>query len=483
MMNRIKIKINGKIYDAKEGETVLDVCRREKIRIPTLCSCKNLLSEAVCRLCLVKIENQLVPSCATKVFSGMEVITEDEEIKKSREINLELLWSDHAGKCFKCPKNRRCELQDLAEEYKIENFNFVPRREELSEKEEIKLIKENKLRVVVDEKNPAIKRTTEYCVECRRCINVCPVKSYGFNYRAGDVVVGTPYQKTLDCLFCGQCVAHCPTGALTDQNDLEKIEKKLDDLKIMAVAIVDPAIFESLNNEFPEVKNSFDLVEILKRIGFEKVFNLKYGNNLYVKRLIGELKRKKQKEIIFNGNCIAFERLIKKYYPQFEKNLSQTEIPDEILASNIKKDYAERNKINEQDIFVVSLSPCVAKKSKNYENLDAVLTVREIGRLFRNRKIEIDKTEKKIASGFDLLSEGENIYADISLEEPGGTKKAIFSKIEMKKYKKVSCCGIKDIKKKLDEISRGDERYDFFEGLICPGGCLNGGGQAMNLKD
>ena len=482
-MDYVKIKINGKNYKAKKDETVLDVCRREKIRIPTLCFCKDLLREAVCRLCLVKIENRLVPSCATKIFSGMEIITEDEDIKKSREINLELLWSDHAGKCVKCPKNRRCELQDLAEEYKIENFNFVPRREELSDKEEIKLLKENKLRVVVDEKNPAIKRTTEYCVECRRCINICPVRSYGFNHRAGDVIVGTPYEKTLDCLFCGQCVAHCPTGALTDQNDLEKIEKKLDDLKILAVAIVDLAIFESLRNEFPEIKNSFDLVKILRGIGFEKVFNLKYGNKFYVEKLIGELKRKRQKKILFNGNCIAFERLIKKYYPQFEKNLSQTEIPDELLASIIKKDYANRKKINRQDIFAVSLSPCVAKKSKKYENLDAILTVREIGRIFRNKKIEINKTEKNIEAGFDQLIEAEEICEDIKLEKPGGTKEAVFSKIEIKKYKGVSFCGIKDIKKKLNEISKGDARYDFFEGLICPGGCLNGGGQARNLKD
>ena len=130
----MQIKINAKKYSVQAGETILDVCRREKIDIPTLCSLDGYKKEAACRLCLVEVAGKLVTSCTTKVQEGLEVITENAKIKKAREINLELLWSDHVGKCAQCKKNRQCEFQDLAEKYKIENFHFVPRKGEMTKK-------------------------------------------------------------------------------------------------------------------------------------------------------------------------------------------------------------------------------------------------------------------------------------------------------------------------------------------------------------
>ncbi|MDR3558953.1 MAG: 2Fe-2S iron-sulfur cluster-binding protein, partial [Candidatus Pacebacteria bacterium] len=285
----MEIKINGKKYAASEGETVLDVCRRENIPVPTLCQHGKLKREAVCRLCLVEIGGKLVTSCTTKVSNGLEIITESEKIKKAREINLELLWSDHAGKCISCKKNRQCEFQKLAEEYKIENFHFVPRRVEITSDEELNLVRDNWARVVVDEENPVIARTTEYCVECRRCINICPVKSYGFNHRGGASVVGTAYNEPLDCIFCGACVKHCPTAALTDQGDLENIVKDLDNMNILAVAVIDPAVLESIGNEFPGVDSKEKLASLLRELGFEKVFDSGWGYEKYVEALEQEI--------------------------------------------------------------------------------------------------------------------------------------------------------------------------------------------------
>jgi predicted molibdopterin-dependent oxidoreductase YjgC len=335
----MQIKINDKIYGAKNGEYVLDVCRREGIRIPTLCTFESLKREAVCRLCLVEIEKRLVPSCVTKIRKGMEITTESEKIEKARRINLELLWSDHAGKCVTCKKNRMCELQDLAEEYKIENFHFVPRKGDITGKEELDLVRDNWSRVVVENKNLCVSRNNEFCVECRRCINICPEKKFGFNYRAGDTIVGTPYEKILDCIFCGECVRACPVAALTDQNNLFQIIRDLDDLKILAVGILD------------------------------------FGTEEKIKKLLEKIDPGKNTDEIFSG--LGFEKIIKLA----EKDKDNE---DEIIK-RIKTEYAKKEKINPDDIKTFFISSKIHKKKNKNKYLNYVLSEREIARLVRDK--------------------------------------------------------------------------------------------------
>ncbi|MFA6047972.1 MAG: 2Fe-2S iron-sulfur cluster-binding protein [Parcubacteria group bacterium] len=337
----MEILINKKAYQAQEGEMILDVCRRENIRIPTLCAFEGLPKEAVCRLCLVEINlaDKLVPSCAFPVCEKLEVTTESEKIKKAREVNLELLWSDHAGKCVKCKKNRMCELQSLAEEYKIDNFHFVPRREDLTNAEELDLLKDNKIRVVVEEENPCIARTTEFCVECRRCINICPDKAFGFNHRAGDGVVGTPYEKTLDCSFCGECVRVCPVAALTDKNNFSKIIEDLDDMKKMAVALVAEGMEEKINTMLKYTEIAIEAKEVLKKLGFEKIFD-------------------------------------------FTEKDDEDEGLDEF-----KDQLAKKEKINLENIVLFYISDNISLKKEKIANLDHILTDREVARLARDRKI------------------------------------------------------------------------------------------------
>jgi len=171
----MQIKINNKSYQADEGEPILSVCKRNGIRIPTLCAHPDLLpSEGACRMCLVETNQSksLVSSCTQKVCKGMEIKTETADVKRARKVNLELLWADHAGKCASCKRNGRCELQNLAEEYKVDEFKFVPRRKELRSENELDLLKDNWSHVAIDEKNPCIARDSEYCIECRRCIRI-----------------------------------------------------------------------------------------------------------------------------------------------------------------------------------------------------------------------------------------------------------------------------------------------------------------------
>jgi NADP-reducing hydrogenase subunit HndD len=471
----MEIKINDKIYEAQDGETILDVCRREGIRIPTLCSHGKLKREAVCRLCLVEINltDKLVPSCVFKVCEKLEVVTESEKIKRAREINMELLWSDHAGKCIKCRKNRQCELQNLAEEYKIENFHFVPRKESITDSEERDLLKDNKQRVLVDDKNPAIFRTTEYCVECRRCINICPGRMYGFNKRSGDVVVGTPYDKILDCIFCGACVKNCPTGALADQNNHEEIGKKLNDLNKLSIAVIDPAILENLENEFGKKINPEKLAGILTEIGFEKVFMLDAGLQKYAEKLSEEVSRNLGKRTIFNSNCAAFNRYIQKAHPELADNLSKLPIPDELMAQYLKTEHAKKEKIDPEKIVIISISSCTAKKAIECNYLDYVLTIREFGRMVRESNIDLGKVkEGKI--------EGERIKSMGDMAIFGGTLSKITEKNNTDGRHKFACANKMDeIKKILEEIKKRKRHYDFVECMVCPGGCKNGGGNSI----
>lgn len=486
----MKIKINGTEYEATLGEKILDVCRREGIKIPTLCAHGKLKREAACRLCLVETNksDKLVTSCTFPVCEGLKVSTESERIQKARKINMELLWSDHAGKCVTCRKNRRCELQRLAEEHKIENFHFVPRKGEITDSEEQELLKDNKIRVVVDDKNPAIFRTTEFCVECRRCINICPMRAYGFNHRSGDVVVGTPYNQTLDCLFCGACVKHCPTGALTDQNDLEQIVAGINDLKKMSVAIVDPAILESVLVEFPEVISPRKLVGLLKKLGFEKVFSLDWGMEKHIELLAEEIypkkswfqRKKELKKVKISSHCPAFSIFINKYYPEFISNIVNIPTPDEIMAEAIREDYARKEKIAWEFFSVISFSSCVAKKTRKNNNLNYIMTVRELGRLARRKSID---AKNVVEADFDeFITPYNHEYEKMMMS--GGTIELLKEKIKDENNNKfIAVNSLEEAKSVLDRIRKREASYEFIEMMICPRGCLHGGGQAISIKN
>ncbi|MCX6761646.1 MAG: 2Fe-2S iron-sulfur cluster-binding protein [Candidatus Moranbacteria bacterium] len=334
----MKIIINNKKYTAKVGETIFQVCMRSGIKIPTLCGAKYF-HEGLCRVCVVESGGRLITSCNTKVAKDMEIVTESEKISKARRINLELLWADHAGKCATCKKNRMCNLQKLAEEYKIENFHFVPRKGEMTNSEEQKLLRDNWSRVVVENENPCISRNSEFCVECRRCVSVCPEHKFGFNHRAGDVVVGTAYEKVLDCSFCGKCVEVCPVASLTDQNDYAKIIEDLDDLKRFSVAVVDLGTPEKIKEQLKNITPEQNLEKIFLELGFEKIINL------------GEKEQNREDEII----------------------------------ENIKTDYARKEKIDPKNIRTFFVSSKIYKKAKKSEYLDYVLSEREVARLVRDK--------------------------------------------------------------------------------------------------
>ncbi|MFA5926019.1 MAG: NADH-dependent [FeFe] hydrogenase, group A6 [Parcubacteria group bacterium] len=523
----MQIKINNKSYPADEGETILSVCKRNGIRIPTLCAHPDLLpSEGVCRMCLVETNQSkgLVPSCAQKVCEGLEVQTETENVNRARKINLELLWADHAGKCASCKRNGRCELQNLAQIFDIEAFKFTPRRKELKSRDELDLLKDNWSHVAVDEKNSCISRDSEYCIECRRCIRVCrdiqTVEAYGFNYRSSRTNVGTPHEIPLDCIFCGQCSAVCPTAAITEKDETAKFEKALADPGKMVIVQTAPSVRFTFSEEFGEKPGTFwegKLVASLKELGCDKVFDTVLGADLTIIEEANELIRRVKKGgklPMFTSCCPSWVLYVEKYYPEFIPNLSTCKSPQQMLAPLIKTYYANKEKINPENIVSVSIMPCTSKKyeaerkemkASGCQDVDIVLTIRELARLVRKNKINPSKLKDKkfdpalgistgagvifgasggvmeaaLRTAVETISGAELAKLDFEVVRGEEGIRCAEIEIENMKLRVAVAHEIRNAKKILEDLKAGKVHYDFIEVMACPNGCIGGGGQPV----
>jgi iron-only hydrogenase group A len=530
----LQIKIDNKIYDANGGETVLDVCRRNGIYIPTLCYHEDLLlPEGLCRLCLVKTSKHggLVTSCQTAVVDRMEVTSNDDEIEKARKINLELLWADHAGKCKDCARNGNCELQKLAKDMKVDIDDFIPNLSKFEKEEQLKLLKENLKNRVVDDKNPSIFRDNQYCVECRRCIKVCKevqtIESYGMNYRSIETKVGTPAEIPLDCIFCGQCANVCPTAAITEKDQLSELEKALEDEKKLKIFQFAPSVRFTLGEEFGLAPGTFvegKLISALKQLGADLVFDTSFSADLTIMEEAHELIARIQTGgtmPMFTSCCPSWVLYVEKYWSEFIPNLSSCKSPQQMLGSMIKNYYAQKKKISRENILSISVMPCTSKKFEAQreemgdgisKDVDIVITTRELARLIRKRKINFLKLED---SSSDSIM-GDYSGAGVIFGSTGGVMEAALRTA----YETLTCenlprldyeevrgsqgirraeiifpkgkCSTKEVKlrvavaheirnakKILEELKAGKCEYDFVEVMACPSGCLGGGGQPI----
>ena len=536
----MQIKINNKIYNFEKGETVLDICRRNKIDIPTLCQHDDLLpAEGVCRLCLVKTNKHrgLTTSCQAKAEEYMEVVTEDEDIEKARKYNLELLWADHVGKCKDCLRNGNCELQDLAKRFQVDIDDFVPSLGKFEKEEQLKLLKESMKNRVVDDQNPSLYRDNQYCIECRRCIKTCKqiqtIESYGMNYRRIETKVGTPGEEPLDCIFCGQCAIYCPTAAITEKDDTKEVEEALKDSSKMTIFQVAPSVRFTLGEEFgmePGTLVEGKIVSALKELGADLVFDTTLSADLTIMEEAHELieritlKAQKNHEVrmpMFTSCCPSWVLYIEKYWPQFIGNLSTCKSPQQMLGAMIKTYFAEKKKINRENITVISVMPCISKKYeadregmslKGDNDVDIVITTRELARMIKRNKMNFKKLPDKY---FDRAL-GIHTGAGIIFGSTGGVMEAALrtayetitceelEKVDFKEIRgdqgireaeitipKSKCLlkpltvkvavahEIRNARKILEKLDRGECDYDFVEVMACPSGCLGGGGQPI----
>jgi len=513
MSKKFNLKINGKFFEASEGETILAVALKNGIDVPHLCKHRDLSTRANCRMCLVSINGQrgLQTACSTPVEDGMEVITESPEIKRARKFNLELIFGEHVEDCPDCVWNSRCDLLKYRKKYNSKIYRFVDR----------------KARRPIYDFGPIVFDQTK-CIDCRNCVEVCPTEYLEVVGRGAGIGIRPSPNKKKDCIACGQCVMHCPVGAIKTKGEYEVLaglKKLLKQKKKMVVVQFAPAIRTSVGEELGLPLGAVatgKLVAGLRRLGFKKVFDTSVGADFVTNEEAGEAVERvaSGKNLpVFTSCCPSWVSFLEFNYPEFIKNITSARSPQVVLGGLLKTYWAKKANLKPADIFVVSIMPCSSKKYEverpeikinDLKPVDMVLTTRELARFFIWEKINIVRLKSEAAdnpfgdpSGAGVIygasggvmesalrtahfrMTGENPRPDAFSEVRGqqGLKRVV-----LKLCKRVGGCseikaavanGIGNARIILDELKKDPKKYDFVEVMACPGGCVGGGGQSL----
>lgn len=373
-MNLVKVNINGTEVEVPKGSTILEAAKSIGVKIPTLChlhmdSIGYVNDKACCRVCVVEVNGNenLYPACETKVFDGMEVVTNSLELIHIRKSIIELILSNHPKDCLTCSKSGECELQSLAEEHRIKSIRFEG---EMS-----------KHRV---DTSPAIIRDMDKCIMCRRCETMCN-KVQQCNvlsgvYRGFESVVAPSHEQDLEdtnCTFCGQCVAVCPVGALHERDYTWSVVEALANKKKTVIAQVAPAVRVALGEEFgyePGTNVQGKIVTALKKIGFDYVFDTNWSADLTIMEEASEFKDRLVRYLdgdkdvpmpLLTSCCPAWVKFIEHNFPDMLDIPSSAKSPQQMFSAVAKNVWAEDMKIAREDLVVISVMPCLAKKIRS----------------------------------------------------------------------------------------------------------------------
>jgi NADH dehydrogenase/NADH:ubiquinone oxidoreductase subunit G len=385
------IEVNNRKIKADKGETILSALNRSGILIPTLCRMKEFTPTGACRMCVVEVEgrDRLVTACSQPVEEWMKIKTHSPRVVKARKTIVELLLSNHPDDCLYCDRNLNCELQKLSEE-----LNITERR-----------IRGRKIKLRLDQSSPAIVRELSKCILCGRCVRVCEelvtTTTLDFINRGRKTHIGTAMDRDFNfssCIHCGQCVLVCPTGALHEKHNTNEVLEYLNRPEITKVvqysAAVPFALAESMGlkytRDFDRIINS-----VLRKIGFDLVFNTGFATDLYINELAQSLipgDKSGEPATIFASACPAWVKYAEQFTPEILPSVSQLKGPQQIAGALIKTFVAGHAGLKPESIFSVSVTPCIANKfesrrdgmtRKGVSDIDAVLTVMELSRLVR----------------------------------------------------------------------------------------------------
>ncbi len=513
-----RVTINDMSVEAFKDATILEAARELDIYIPTLCHLE-LESFNVehrtgsCRVCMVEVEqngkSRMMPACCTPVQEGMIIRTNTPEIIQVRRIVLELLLSDHPFDCLVCSKSLDCELQALAKQFGIEHLTYEG---------EMSLYPS-------DLSSKAINRNLDKCIMCRRCETACndiqTVKVLT-GYKRGFMAVVAPAEmKPLadtNCVFCGQCVNVCPTGALTEINYIKKVWQAINDPNKKVIVQTAPAVRVGIGEEFgldDEEAATGKLVAGLRRLGFDAIFDTNFSADLTIMEeaheLIDRLKKKENLPLL-TSCCPGWVNFLEYQFPDLLHIPSSCKSPQQMFGAVAKTYYAEKIGIKPENLIVVSIMPCLAKKYEasrpeffrnNIPDVDYVLTTRELAKMFKEAGINIAKLKEE---DYDNPL-GESAGAAVIFGVTGGVLEAalrtayeVVTKKELKNVNFTEVRGLEGIKeatidldgielkvavtsglgnarKILEKIRSGEATYHAIEIMACPGGCINGGGQ------
>ena len=511
-MAKINIKNEGQSYQVEEGLTILEAAKECGYEIPSLCAYNHgECSLASCRVCLVEATGArgLVASCVYPISEGMEITISSPKATAARRASVELILSNHSMNCQQCEKNGHCELLYVAQVVGARENKFVG----------------SKTPITVDEISPSIIRDTSKCILCGRCVSRCVAAHgtgiLGFEKRGFSTIVSPAENRsfaTSPCILCGQCVNVCPTGALMEKSEIDKVDEARRAGKYLVVQTA-PAIRATLGEEFGYkigTPVTGQMVAALRRLGFNKVYDTNFGADLTIMEEANELLAR-----IKDGGVLpmitscspGWINYAEYYYGDQLDHLSSCKSPHQMQGAIIKSYFAEKNGLKPEDIFVVSIMPCTAKKfekerpqlQKNgIKDVDAVLTTRELAKLIKRSGINFAKLPNE---EFDQDLMGEYTGAGVIFGATGGVMEAAlrtaYHELTGKEYEAVEftavrgmqglkeatlniagseikvavASGMRNAKVLMDEIRSGKSPYTFIEIMGCPGGCVNGGGQ------
>lgn len=512
----VELTINDINVKAEKDMTILDVAKSVGIHIPTLCHMKDLFPSGACRMCVVEVENMrgLTPACAYPVSEGMVVQTNSQRVRRARKTIVELLIENHPQDCLICVRNKNCELQDLSEKYAIREHRYSGERRNHA----------------IDISSASMERDPAKCILCGRCVRTCnevqKVGAIDFTNRGFSNIVTTPYNKGLnvsECILCGQCILVCPTAALREKSHTKEVMNAVNNKNKFTVVQIAPAVRATLGEEYNfqlGTNVTGQLITGLRRLGFDKVFDTNFAADLTIMEEATEfIKRIENKGAlpIFTSCCPGWVKYVEQKKPELLSHVSTCKSPQEMEGAVVKTYYAKKMGLDPKDIYVVSIMPCTVKKfesdrpelaEENLPDVDAVLTTRELVRLFNLAGIEFEDLPE---GEFDNPL-GESTGAAAIFGTSGGVMEAAlrtaYYKLtgnEAEDSSFIDVRGLDGIKEKtlningidinvavvngignvdpvLNEIEEGISKYHFIEVMACPGGCINGGGQPIHQK-
>ena len=505
----VNLTIDGKNVEVPEGTTILQASAKLGIEIPTLCYLKEINEIGDCRMCLVEVEGKrgFATSCIQKAENGMIVHTKTPEVLEARKTMLDLILSNHHQDCENCVRNENCELQELINQFDKEKTVYDGTKNTYE----------------IDDKSPSIVRDPNKCILCRRCVSMCnkvqKIGAIGVTERGFKSCVSTVGHNSLNdvnCTFCGQCIEVCPTGALAEKDSTQIVWDKINDKGTYVIVQTAPSIRVALGEEFgmPIGTNVEEkMVNALKQMGFNKVFDTNTGADFTIVEEGTEfIKRLNNNDNLpmITSCCPGWVKYIEMNYPENINHLSSCKSPHEMFGALLKTYYAEKEGIDPNSIFVVSVMPCIAKKYERQreemkQDVDAVITTRELARMIKQAKIDFVNLDD---ANFDdpmgeatgsaaifgvtggvmeaaLRSVSEIITGKpldkITFEQVRGEKgiKRAEIKIGDQKVKVVVAHGLANAQTIMEEIKSGKADYQFVEIMACPGGCITGGGQPI----
>ncbi|OGH97493.1 MAG: ferredoxin [Candidatus Melainabacteria bacterium GWA2_34_9] len=511
-MANVNISINGKNIEAKPDWTVLEAARAAGIHIPTLCYYPFISRRGACRLCSVELEGSpnLIASCVYPVREGLKIQTHSPRVLKARKTILELFVANHNYECLVCRRNGDCQLQSLCEEYGISEDKYKGGRKRPDYK---------------DCSSEAYVKDHGKCILCGRCVKVCEelqdVHAIEFVERGFPMEIQPAFGNKIAnsvCIDCGQCVISCPVAALCEKDSAEEVFNALSDPNKYVIVQTAPAIRVTIGEAMglkAGTVSTGKMISGLRQLGFKQVFDTAFGADLTVMEEASELVQRIEnngKLPIMTSCSPGWTKFVETFYPEFIPNLSSCKSPHQMLGAIAKSYFAQKNNIKPENIFMVSVMPCTAKKFEinretnkvaGIKDVDVVITTRELAKILKTGGInfalledsEFDNPlgfassageifgasggvlEASLRTAYNLLTGNELEKIDFQSVRGLSRLKEASIDINGKELKVAAVSSLGEARKLIERIKCGEVNYDFVEVMACPGGCIAGGGQ------